>query len=141
MSEQLTQEAFENYFTKELATSEMPALKYAFSNTLFEPDHDTKEPYVTFYVMPAVGSQISLGPRPYFRERGIIQHDIYTALGVGDEVWRKIADVLTGIWRQKCFSSDDGGTITVETPVVRLLGGEGEWFHVVFEVPYSRTET
>jgi hypothetical protein len=79
---------------------------------------------------------VSLGGTVNYRAIGIISINVHTALNIGSQTGKNLADTAAAIFRGKTFS-----TITCRGAPITRLGESNGWFVYNVSIPYFRDES
>jgi hypothetical protein len=107
-----------------------------YDNVNFTPTPDTS--WVEIQVHNGDQIPVSLGgvTATLYRGVGIISINIYTALNIGSQTGKDLADTAAAIFRGQTFS-----TITCRGANIQRLGESNGWFVYNVSIPYFRDET
>lgn len=131
--------ALARFFNDLWQASEFAAVPVHWENHLFEvPDGES---YVAFSIVNGDGRQRELaGPDDpaLHRYGGHVQIDVLVPEGEGTAQARAMADVVSNGFRRQWVDTEDAGSLTFHTPVIRNLGTQQGRCRFVVSIRFTR---
>lgn len=127
----MSQETIKNDLQTYFSTNYSSTNDIVYQNESYNPQIDTE--YTKFDILFGQDRPIDVGQKQTYRQNGIINIDLFLNEDNGLDKATQIADILTGLFRNKVISN-----IVTDWPIHDYIGDENGFYRYNFQVAFRK---